>query len=424
MAVNYGILRPIDFVGDARQAFEYGRAGAVENRRQSALNALSANPQDAQAMQNLTAADPETALRFQRNAMLQQQQAQEQQRQAAMGNALAQMPGLPQPARELAQGGDAEGALQLMDLYGKADAQQRAAIKDTYAFLATASEQLKAIPDIGQRVAQGRAWAAQRGLDPNSVTPDSVTDQALNVSVAESIGLVKQMEFADKALGRQVQMRGQDITVRGQDISAANAAAARAVQLRGQDISAANSARLATGMAGFGKAPAGYRFKQDGTLEAIPGGPAGAGRQLTEVQAKSGGYLRLAQNAERTLSRMGGDRAVPGEAARAAYGVPVIERAVSGQNRSVLAAQEAFAEASLRFLTGAAVTKDEARRNIKQFYPSPGDTPEVIQQKAGYRQELLQAMRTAAGPAAPKDAPQPKQSAPSGGGWSIKRKGQ
>lgn len=61
------------------------------------------------------------------------------------------------------------------------------------------------------------------------------------------------------------------VQIRGQDIGANTAAAGRAVTLRGQDLTNARALQL---IAQGNKPPSGYRYKPNGDLEMIPGGPA------------------------------------------------------------------------------------------------------------------------------------------------------
>lgn len=72
----------------------------------------------------------------------------------------------------------------------------------------------------------------------------------------------------EKLLADQTSLRNNDQT---NATSRANNAANNAVQMRGQNLT---DARSREANAAGGKAPPGYRFKQDGSLEAIPGGPA------------------------------------------------------------------------------------------------------------------------------------------------------
>jgi len=56
-----------------------------------------------------------------------------------------------------------------------------------------------------------------------------------------------------------------------------------------------------------------------------------------------------------------------------------------------------WVRANLRKESGAAIGKDEAAQEIKNYFPQPGDSPEVITQKARSREVTEGAMRQAAG---------------------------
>lgn len=99
--------------------------------------------------------------------------------------------------------------------------------------------------------------------------------------------------------------KGYDLDVAKFDYQQKNDAANRDVTMRGQDFVDArardrlefdkgNSASDAGGpsqsalVKRFGKAPAGYRYKDDGTMEAIPGGPADAKAKAQEQRLAEG----------------------------------------------------------------------------------------------------------------------------------------
>lgn len=65
-----------------------------------------------------------------------------------------------------------------------------------------------------------------------------------------------------------------------------------------------------------------------------------------------------------------------------------------------------WVRANLRKESGAAIGVDEARQEIRNYFPQPGDSPAVAQQKAKNRLVVEQAMLQAAGRAAPQQAAQ------------------
>lgn len=84
-------------------------------------------------------------------------------------------------------------------------------------------------------------------------------------------------------------------------------------------------------------------------------------------------------------------------------------------------ARRDFINAQLRRESGAAIAPSEFESANKQYFPQPGDGPEVIAQKREARRLAIQAMKRSAGEAykAPQEAPKetPKES----GGWSVRR---
>jgi len=62
-------------------------------------------------------------------------------------------------------------------------------------------------------------------------------------------------------------------------------------------------------------------------------------------------------------------------------------------------AQRAFSEAKLRKESGAAISQSEYETDAKVYFAQPGDTPETIKQKQALRQEVLDGLAFAAGPA-------------------------
>lgn len=146
------------------------------------------------------------------------------------------------------------------------------------------------------------------------------------------------------------------------------------------------------------KAPAGYRFKADGSLEAIPGGPADAkgGQKLTESQAKGSLYLGQMRSASAELDKL--PSASP--MAVAATGKTYTNWLTSANAQKVAQLQNQWAEAFLRAKTGAAATQGEVELNVRTFFPVVGDWPQAIEQKRRMRQQAEQDMGMVAGPGA------------------------
>lgn len=116
-------------------------------------------------------------------------------------------------------------------------------------------------------------------------------------------------------------------------------------------------------------APSGYRWSKEGSLEAIPGGPA------TRVPAEVAGRMSLAQTTLRDLSEA--ERAFKdvdtGDRIGMQFGAGEIGRAQRTVRQAI--------EAALRLMTGAAAPETEVARYEDLFMPKSYDRPETRDQK-------------------------------------------
>jgi len=163
---------------------------------------------------------------------------------------------------------------------------------------------------------------------------------------------------------------------------------------------------------GGSKAPTGYRWAGDGALEPIPGGPADPatkGAKLakppTEGQAKAllfGSRMQIADDALNELAGQG--HLTPSYAKQGADAIPTwaggriasaaANAFASPQEQQIEQAQRDFINAVLRRESGAAIGKDEFTNAAQQYFPQPGDSPEVRRQKAINRQTAIAGMKT------------------------------
>lgn len=223
------------------------------------------------------------------------------------------------------------------------------------------------------------------------------------------------------------------VTLRGQDLSASTA-------IRGQNMTDARSREANA----TGRAPVGYRWSADGvTLEPIPGGPAIKDKAPTEFQGKSATFGSRADVADRIIGSLEGQYS-PGavNAKEAASNIPVVggllgtaaNAALSDNSQRAEQAQRDFINAVLRQESGAAIGESEFTNARRQYFPQPGDSQAVIQQKAANRRLAVQGLQNNAGPAArpAATAPVTPSNTSSGringgpstgttGGWSVKR---
>lgn len=137
-------------------------------------------------------------------------------------------------------------------------------------------------------------------------------------------------------------------------------------------------------------------------------------KPLTEAQAKAAVFKSQMEAAERELATNPIDQTKLG---------PQIDVAVASTGANMLSspgaqrarqAQEQWAEAFLRFKTGAASTEAEVKRNVKTFFPQQGDSDEVIAQKKRMREQAVLDLGMAAG-----EKPPTKPAATTGGGKDL-----
>ena len=127
------------------------------------------------------------------------------------------------------------------------------------------------------------------------------------------------------------------------------------------------------------KAPAGYRFQQDGNLEAIPGGPAG------KLSAESAGKVALIKQGEMDSTRFRdliSEKDSKGNitgyktgklAGLGIYGTPGAREEYSTLYNAI--------NARLRLESGAAVPEAEVKRALKTFAPNATDSNKTIKSK-------------------------------------------
>jgi hypothetical protein len=183
------------------------------------------------------------------------------------------------------------------------------------------------------------------------------------------------------------------------------------------------------------RAPNGFRWKADGTLEPIPGGPGEKEKALTETQGNATGFGLRAARSHEILTGLedqgvtntgiiksgvtGVAEMVPfigdklGEAAGSIMNtVPGVLGGPNSQQQQTEQARRDFVNAILRKESGAVISPSEFANASKQYFPQPGDTADVIEQKRQNRISALESLRIQAGPGA-KNIPKPARSAKS-----------
>lgn len=169
-----------------------------------------------------------------------------------------------------------------------------------------------------------------------------------------------------------------------------------------------------------GKAPAGYRFKPDGSLEAIPGGPAaGKSATATEGERKAATLLKRLEGSQAQLNaalKENPDAAKPGVIASGmrSVGAEALANttAVGSERQRIEAAQLDMLDAALTLGTGAAYTREQLEGYRKSYFPQIGDTEANVKDKKARLKNVIDAAKIAAGRAGPQGG-----SGGATGGW-------
>lgn len=252
----------------------------------------------------------------------------------------------------------------------------------------------------------------QRGLDLQASN-----QQAQNALAAQRVG-IEQSRFSLDQQGAQVQQTARDALTQAIQ-SGDPQAIAKATQIAAaQGINMPSRANLQTvktdnGMMVFDPATGQMRPALDPSGRAVGGGGA-AGKDLKEAQSKAMGYGMRAAESSHLIDEIGQNGAIqPSLLKRFAESVPLVGEGLgmaanqfaSPEQQQVEQAQRDFVNAVLRQESGAAISQSEFDNARRQYFPQPGDSQAVIEQKRRNRETSIEAFRVAAGPAGQHVAP-------------------
>lgn len=161
-------------------------------------------------------------------------------------------------------------------------------------------------------------------------------------------------------------------------------------------------------VAQMSRVPAGYQPTDTG-MQAVPGGPADPAvmAQQAEIKAQVQPLTEGQANAATYADRMASSNKIIGQlenvgtdlTQKALGSIPVAGNfAVSKEYQMLDQAKRDFINAVLRRESGAVISDQEFANANKQYFPQPGDEPEVIAQKKKNREESLSGIARAAGP--------------------------
>jgi hypothetical protein len=134
-----------------------------------------------------------------------------------------------------------------------------------------------------------------------------------------------------------------------------------------------------------------------------PNNPFSTGGKFNEGQGKAAGFTDRMLGAEGILSGVNGQGGVQQQGASvtqsAMSAIPGVGNYfTSTKHQKFEQAKRDFINAQLRRESGAAISPSEFDSANKQYFPTPGDSPEVIAQKAANRRTAIEAMGREAGP--------------------------
>lgn len=176
-----------------------------------------------------------------------------------------------------------------------------------------------------------------------------------------------------------------------------------------------------------------YQFNADlgGYVPKAPGGqfvplagaPNAGAPKLTEGEAKAGLYLGQMRSATDTLGQLDKRGVTARPELVALAGSTIGNYLAPKEAQQIAQVRNQWSESYLRAKTGAAATQGEVDLNNRTFFPQPGDSQTVIEQKAQARVQAEMDMQMPAGRAAQRTqiAPpqQPKQGQLGSGSFRI-----
>lgn len=147
--------------------------------------------------------------------------------------------------------------------------------------------------------------------------------------------------------------------------------------------------------------PKGMMIESDGQggFRMVQGADVSGGANLNVEQGKNTGFLIRAEDANKTITDL--EEEGTSGLNRLAESVPLIGNYLVGEESQRLRqAKRDFINAVLRQESGAVISPEEFANADQQYFPQPGDRPEVIEQKRRNRENAVKGFRIRSGPGA------------------------
>lgn len=148
--------------------------------------------------------------------------------------------------------------------------------------------------------------------------------------------------------------------------------------------------------------PKGMVIESDGQggFRMVQGADVSGGANLNVEQGKNTGFLIRAQDANKAITALEGEGTSLGNKAAERAPLGLGNYALSENAQQFMQAKRDFVNAVLRQESGAVISDEEFANADKQYFPQPGDGPEVIAQKRANRENALKGFRIRSGPGA------------------------
>lgn len=130
-------------------------------------------------------------------------------------------------------------------------------------------------------------------------------------------------------------------------------------------------------------------------------------KPLSEFQGKAFSYGARALDSHKILDEIGTSyNPMAANAAMTVENVPGLGAAanamLSPKDQQIMQAQRSFINATLRQESGATISPSEFANAKRQYFPQPGDSPDVLEQKKANRERVIEGFKVEAGPAGKK----------------------
>lgn len=139
-----------------------------------------------------------------------------------------------------------------------------------------------------------------------------------------------------------------------------------------------------------------------GKFVPVSGFAAGGNKPLTEFQGKAALFGSRAAAASDLIDKVGPAEAGSAKTLQYWQDIPLAGRAAnvmaSPQAQSLAQAQRDFVNAVMRLESGATISPSEFANASQQYFPQPGDSPQVIAQKKNNREMAIEGLSKLAGP--------------------------